>query len=107
METQVYKVAVYVPAQDADKIRRAIGDAEGGKIGAYSHCSFSSRGTGRFTPNEGATPAIGEIGKPHEVVEERIEFVCDTHCIDEVVAAIRKAHPYDEPAIEVWKVEMR
>lgn len=103
----MYKVVVYVPVADADKLRKAIGDAGGGKIGAYSHCSFSSRGTGRFTPNEGAKPAIGKIGKPEEVEEERIEFVCETHCIDEVIAAIRKVHPYEQPAIEVWKVEMR
>lgn len=102
----MYKVIVYVPVADADTLRKAIGDAGGGKIGAYSHCSFSSHGTGRFTPDEGAEPAIGKVGKPEEVEEERIEFVCETHCLDEVIAAIRKVHPYEEPAIEVWKVEM-
>jgi len=105
--SSLYKVVVYVPVSDADKVRKAIGGAGGGKIGAYSHCSFSSRGTGRFTPKEGTHPAIGEIGKPQEVEEERIEFVCETHCLDEVIAAIRKAHPYEEPTIEAWKVEMR
>lgn len=103
----MYKVVVYVPVENADMLRKAIGDAGGGKIGAYSHCSFSSRGTGRFTPMRDANPAIGKIGEPQEVEEERIEFVCETHCIDEVIIAIRKAHPYEEPAIEVWKVEMR
>lgn len=103
----MYKVVVYVPVADAERIRRAIGDSGGGNIGAYSHCSFSSRGMGRFTPTDNAKPAIGEIGKPEEVEEERIEFVCETHCIDKVIAAIRKVHPYEEPAIEVWKVEMR
>jgi len=103
----MYKVVVYVPLADADKVRKAIGDAGGGKIGAYSHCSFSSRGTGRFTPSEGAKPAIGEIGKPQEVEEERIEFICETYCLDDVIAAIRKIHPYEEPAIEAWKVEMK
>ncbi len=105
--SSLYKVVVYVPVSDADKIRKAIGGAGGGKIGAYSYCSFSSRGTGRFTPSEHAKPAIGEIGKSQEVEEERIEFVCETHCLDEVIAAIRKAHPYEEPAIEAWRVEKR
>lgn len=103
----LYKVVVYVPVSDADKVRKAISGAGGGKIGAYSHCSFSSRGTGRFTPSEHAKPAIGEIGKSQEVEEERIEFVCETHCLDEVIAAIRKVHPYEEPAIEAWKIEIR
>lgn len=103
----MYKVVVYVPVADAEKLRRAIGDAGGGKIRAYSHCSFSTRGVGRFTPSEKAKPAIGKIGEPQEVEEERVEFVCETHCLDEVIAAIRKAHPYEEPAIEAWKVEMR
>jgi hypothetical protein len=56
-------------------------------------------------PLEGAKPAIGKVGKLEEVEEERVEFVCETHCLDEVIAAIRKAHPYEEPAIEAWKVE--
>src|SRR3989344_5010646 len=103
----LYKIIVYVPVADADKLRKVIGDAGGGKIGAYSHCSFSIRWTGRFTPTDKAKPAIGEIGKPQEVEEERIELVCETHCLDEVIAAIRKAHPYEEPTIEAWKVEMR
>jgi hypothetical protein len=101
----MYKIVVYVPVADADKVRQAIGDAGGGKIGAYSHASFSSRGIGRFMPLEGAKPAIGKVGKLEEVEEERVEFVCETHCLDEVIAAIRKAHPYEEPAIEAWKVE--
>lgn len=103
----MYKVTVYVPVAHAEKLRKVIGDAGGGTIGAYSHCSFSSRGVGRFTPVKGADPAIGEVGKPEEVEEERVEFVCEPRCIDEVIMAIRKVHPYEEPAIEVWKVEMR
>src|SRR3989344_6689009 len=102
-----HKVVVYVPIADADKLRKAIGEAGGGKIGAYAHCSFSTKGTGRFVPQSNAKPAIGERGKPQEVEEERIEFVCETHCLDEVIATIRKVHPYEEPAIEAWKVELR
>ena len=103
----MYKVVVYVPLADADKLRQVIGDAGGGAIGNYSHCSFSVRGVGRFTPGPEANPSVGEIGKPEEVEEERIEFVCEPHCLDEVIAAIRKAHPYEEPAIEAWKIEMK
>lgn len=107
MNEKLYKVVVYVPVADADQVRQAIGDAGGGKIGAYSHCTFSSRGTERFTPQEGAKPAIGKIGKPEEVAGECIEFLCKTHCLAEVITAIRKVHPYEEPVIETWRVERR
>jgi len=105
--TQLYKVVVYVPVANAGELRQAIGEAGGGKIGAYTFCSFSSRGTGRFMPTSGAKPAVGEAGKLEEVEEERIEFVCETHCFDEVIAAIRKVHPYEEPAIETWRIELK
>lgn len=99
-----YKVVVIVPIANAEKIRQVIGDAGGGKIGNYSRCSFSSRGIGRFKPLEGAKPAIGEVGKLEEVEEERIEFVCEEGNLKAVLAAIHEAHPYEEPAIDVWKL---
>lgn len=98
----MYKVVVYVPIANADELRRAIGDSGGGKVGNYSRCSFSSRGTGRFTPEYGSSPTVGEIGKEEEVGEERIEFACEESLLKSVLAAIRKAHPYEEPAIDAW-----
>ena len=71
--SDMLKIIVFVPLTHADIVRQAIGDAGGGKIGNYSHCSFSSNGIGRFKPLEGAHPAIGEVGKFEEVQEERIE----------------------------------
>ena len=100
----MYKIVVFVPVANADEMRQAIGDAGGGNIGNYSYASFSVRGTGRFKPLPGAHPTIGEIEKPEEVEEERIEFVCTEEKLQTVLAAIRKAHPYEEPAIDVWKL---
>ncbi len=100
------KVCVTVPRTHANTVREAIGNAGGGKIGNYSFCSFSSVGTGRFKPENGAHPAIGEIGALEEVEEERIEFVCEPALIEKVVAAIRLVHPYDEPAIDAFLVEI-
>lgn len=97
-------MVVYVPVGDADEMRRVIGETGGGKIGKYSHCSFSVRGIGRFKPLEGAKPTIGEVGKLEEVEEERIEFVCADSEVKAIVAAIRKAHPYEEPAIDCWQL---
>ncbi|MDO8514650.1 MAG: hypothetical protein Q7S50_03850 [bacterium] len=98
------KIVVTVPVVDADKVRQAIGEAGGGKVGNYSFCSFSVRGVGRFLPGEDAHPTIGEVGKIEEVEEERIEINCDDELVANVVATIRHAHPYEEPAIDVYSL---
>lgn len=100
-----YKIVVTVPEDEADNLREAIGNAGGGKVGNYTHCSFSVKGTGRFLPVDGAKPAIGHVGQPEEVAEERIEITCDDDSVKAVVAAIRDAHSYEEPAIDVYKLE--
>lgn len=100
------KIVTCVPVTHADKVREAIGNAGGGKLGNYSSCSFSSKGVGRFLPGTGANPAIGTIGKLESVEEERIEFVCEPELRAKVVKAIRQAHPYEEPAIDVWTIEI-
>ncbi len=94
-----------MPVADADKIRQAIGEAGYGKVGNYSFCSFSVRGIGRFLPGDDAHPAIGEVGRLEEVEEERIEVNCADELVTDVVAAIRAAHPYEEPAIDVYPLE--
>lgn len=100
--SQLVKIVVTVPEADADKLRQAIGDADGGRIGNYAHCSFSVKGVGRFKPETGAHPAIGEVGKLEEVVEERIEITCEQAKLQNVIKAIRTAHPYEEPAIDIY-----
>ena len=100
-----FKIVVYVPLQDADRLRDAIGAAGAGVIGGYTHCSFSMRGVGRFKPQEGANPTIGEIGRLEQVQEERIETVCPSERLDEVLRAIREAHPYEEPATDIYPLE--
>jgi len=96
------KIVVTVPAESADKLRQALGEAGGGKVGNYSFCSFSTKGIGRFLPQEGAQPAIGEVGKLEEVEEERIEITCSDELVAAVVASIRRVHPYEEPAIDIY-----
>lgn len=81
-----------------------MGDAGAGILGNYTHASFSTKGVGRFIPREGAKPAIGEVGKLEEVEEERIEVICQKEKLKAVVAAIRKAHPYEEIPLEIYKL---
>lgn len=104
MNNQV-KIVVFVPESHADAVRQAMGNAGAGKIGNYSHCSFSSKGVGRFLPQEDAHPTIGEVGKFEAVEEERIEVVCSKELVGGVVAAIKKVHPYEEVALDVYPLE--
>ena len=96
------RLVVFVPDTHADAVRKAMGDAGAGKIGRYSHCSFSSKGTGRFTPLDGADPAIGKVGKPEEVDEQRIEVACERSQVTAIIEAIKKAHPYEEVAVDIY-----
>jgi hypothetical protein len=95
-------IVVNVPEVEADDLRKAIGDAGGGKLGNYSYCSFSVKGKGRFLPNQDANPTIGSVGQPELVDEERIEVSCNEEDAPILVKAIRIAHSYEEPAIAVY-----
>lgn len=100
----MYKVVVTVPGDEADKLREAIGNAGGGKVGNYTHCSFSVKGIGRFQPNDGANPTIGHVGQLETVAEERIEITVNGDDLQTVIAAIREAHSYEEPAVDVYEL---
>ena len=94
-----------MPVTHADTLRKAIGEAGGGKIGNYTHCSFSSIGTGRFLAQDGAHPAIGKIGELEEVGEERIEITVARTVLEEMINTIRKNHPYEEIALDIYTLE--
>ncbi len=101
-----YKIVVYVPESHGDALREAIGNAGAGKIGNYSHCTFTIKGTGRFKPLQGANPTIGEVGKLEAVEEDRIETVCAEADLKNILKAIREVHPYEEPATDVYPIEV-
>lgn len=96
------KLVIYVPVTHADKIRETLAKAGAGHIGNYDSCSFSVRGVGRFRGLEGSNPTIGEPGKLEEVEEERIETICAEEKAGAILEAIKKVHPYEEPAIDVY-----
>lgn len=102
MEFKFVKIAVFVPSTHADKVRKALAKAGAGHIGNYDFCSFSVKGVGRFRGLDGSKPFIGETGKLEDVEEERIETICPAEKLDEVLAAVREVHPYEEPAIDVY-----
>lgn len=104
MDSHYVMLVVSVPVEHVSRVRDAIADAGGGTIGAYSRCSFSYVGVGRFVPGQDAHPAYGKKGEPAEISEERIETICDRSKIAGIVAALKAAHPYEEPAYHYFDV---
>jgi dinuclear metal center YbgI/SA1388 family protein len=102
--TGVDKWVVYVPAENADAVREAMFAAGAGHIGDYSHCSWSVPGTGQFLPHDGATPTIGSVGTVEQVPEDRVEMVAPMRLRAHVLGALRTAHPYEEPALDIFEL---
>ncbi|MFA4873470.1 MAG: hypothetical protein WC659_06100 [Patescibacteria group bacterium] len=100
-ESEFVKIVVAVPVDAADRVRDALTRAGAGRQGNYDSCSGSYRQTGRFRPLMGANPAIGMVGELEEVEEEVIEVICHKSLVERVVEEIKKAHPYEEPAIDI------
>ncbi|HEX5565306.1 MAG TPA: Nif3-like dinuclear metal center hexameric protein, partial [Sporosarcina sp.] len=103
----LYKLAVFCPVEHADGLREVLAKSGAGAIGDYAGCSFTSTGTGRFTPSAGADPFIGEVGKMEEVTEERIEVVLPGPIRSKVLKAMLAAHPYEEPAYDFFVLDQR
>ncbi len=95
------KIKITVPVKDAEIVRQALGQAGAGAQGNYQYTSFSVNGVGRFMPKKSAKPAIGQIGKLEQVEEEMIETICHKDLVGQVIAAVKKIHPYEEPAIDI------
>jgi|SRR5271170_1385730 hypothetical protein len=101
-----YKLAFYVPVAHAVAVKRAIFATGAGSIGNYRNCAFQVKGHGQFSPMEGANPAIGEVGQEEIVEEYKVEILCsDEENTRDAVRELKKAHPYEEVAYEVYKVE--
>ena len=96
------KLVVFVPEDALDAVRNAVFAAGAGRIGDYERCSWYTEGTGTFRPLRGASPSVGEVGQEERVPELRLETVFPAERRDAVVAALREAHPYEEPAFDIY-----
>ncbi len=99
-----YKLVVFVPVKSLAAVSNSVFAAGAGAIGNYSHCGFGAEGTGTFLPLEGARPAVGKKGKVEKVTEIRFETIVPAEKLDEVVTAMKKAHPYETPAFDIIKL---
>jgi hypothetical protein len=97
-----YKLVWFVPREALDATRDAVFAAGAGRIGAYERCSWYAAGTGTFFGGSGARPTLGEAGREERVAELRVETLVPGERLGDVVAALRTAHPYEEPAFDVY-----
>jgi len=101
----MYKLCFFVPETDVELVKTAVFDAGAGRIGDYDRCCWQVLGQGQFRPLPGSQPHIGEQGSVETVLEYKVEMVCDDRLITAAIDALKQAHPYEEPAFEVWKLE--
>ena len=98
----MHKLVVFVPVAALEPVRDALFAAGAGAIGNYERCCWYTEGVGTFRPLPGANPAIGAVGQEERVAEARLETVFPAGLRDAVVAALRSAHPYEEPAFDIY-----
>ena len=96
------KLVVFVPREALADVREALFEAGAGRIGDYTRCSWYTEGTGTFLGGEGTDPNVGQAGREQRVAELRLETVFPEELQAEVVEALRRAHPYEEPAFDIY-----
>lgn len=100
----MYKLAVFIPESHLEQVKEAMFAAGAGRIGDYHKCCWQTLGQGQFEPLDSANPFIGTSGQLERVAEYKVEMVCEDELVAEIVAAMKSAHPYEEPAFDVWQL---
>lgn len=101
MSNKKVKLIVFVPNTHLDNIVEVI-KTHCGVLGNYKGCMFLIPGIARFTPIDGAIPSIGQVNIEEIVNETRVETTCTVDILQDVIAEIRKVHPYETPGIETY-----
>lgn len=103
--SQQVKIVTFVRPGDVENIRNAMASGGAGMIGEYQLCSFETRGTGTFLAGPGANPSVGQQGMLERVDEVRLEMVCGKSALPLATELLRRFHPYEEPAIDVYELK--
>ncbi|WP_462379046.1 NGG1p interacting factor NIF3 [Pseudomonas sp. Marseille-QA0892] len=98
----MYKLCFFVPESHLEPVKSAVFAAGGGRIGDYEACSWQTLGEGQFRPGPGADPYLGTRGQLEKVTEWKVEMVVADQHIQAAVTAMKKTHPYETPAYQVW-----
>ncbi len=98
----MHKLCFYVPESHLERVKQALFASGAGRIGDYDHCCWQVLGQGQFRPLPGSEPFIGSEGAEQEVPEYKVELVVADELVEPALAALRQAHPYQEPAFDLW-----
>jgi len=98
----MYKLVFFVPETHVEAVKNAVFEAGAGRIGDYDCCAWQTLGQGQFRPLVGSNPFLGQQGEIETVPEYRVELVCRDDLIRPALAALKAAHPFEEPAYDVW-----
>ena len=105
MDGQLYRIEFYVPQSHLEEVKLALFKAGAGRVGGYDSCAWQTLGTGQFRPGADTSPFIGSAGEQESVEEYKVELVCQRDYLASALAALKDAHPYEEPAYAVIKLE--
>lgn len=100
----MYKLCFFVPESHMEAVKEAVFAAGGGRIGAYDSCCWQSLGEGQYRPLEGSQPFLGQADRLERVAEWKVEMVVADEKIHDAVKALKKSHPYEAPAYDVWRL---
>lgn len=100
----MYKLVFFVPPSHLDVVKTAVFAAGAGRLGNYDCCAWQQLGEGQFRPLKGNKAFVGSTDQLSRVPEYRVEMVCEDTCIAAALAALRAAHPYEEPAFDIWRL---
>ncbi len=101
----MYKLAFFVPKEQKEEVKEALFAIGAGAYENYDKCSWEVEGTGQFRPLEEANPFLGKVGEVARVAEYKVEMICKDMLIKEAVKTLKEAHPYEEVAYEIIKLE--
>ena len=105
LKQSLAKIVVFVPQGHGEHVIQAMSQAGAGVLGKYSTCSFGSKGTGSFYGSEASNPFLGKRGNLEIVEETRLEMIAPRANVSGIVAALKAAHPYEEPAYDIYFLE--
>jgi structural toxin protein (hemagglutinin/hemolysin) RtxA len=101
----MYYLYFYVPETHLDEVKEKLFEAGAGKLGSYERCAWQVKGEGQFLPLIGSHPYLGKVGEVKQVAEYKVEMLCAAAVIEQVIAALKAVHPYEQPGYGVVKLQ--
>jgi structural toxin protein (hemagglutinin/hemolysin) RtxA len=105
LRNNLYLISCYVPETNVEQVKNALFQTHAGEFLHYDKCAWQTKGTGQFCPKPGSKPHIGNINQVEQVIEYKIELICQRKHIKSAIQALKASHPYETPAYNVIKLE--